>query len=87
MKNADEIVIDVGLWTLTLFFLYIVYSVVRILLPFDVVGILTSIVQLIVGILVLGALLVAVTVGAFSISEGGLDEGVTTLARSLSRLR
>lgn len=85
MKNADEIVIDMGLWTLTLFFLYIVYSVVQILLPFDVAGILTGILQLVFWFLVLVAVVVTFVVGAVSITEGSLDKGVTTLARNLSR--
>ena len=87
MKNADEIVIDLGLLTLTLFFLYIVYSVARILLPIDLLDIFVSILQLVFGVVVLVVVLVALVIGVFWISEGGFDEGITTLARRLHRLK
>lgn len=87
MKSVDEIILDIGLVTETLLFFYIVYSAARILLPSDVFATLVTVGQLVVGALLGGVLLVALVVGAFSVSEGGFDEGVSTLARRLYRLR
>lgn len=87
MKNVDEIILDVGLWTVTLLFFYIVYTSARILLPPDVFALLVTVGQLVFGALLVGVLLVLLVVGAASISEGGFDEGVSTLARRLHRLR